>query len=75
VKSRYVLLCTVLMAGCRLGESTGPRAPTTPTTPARSEPSVRIGLKVDTAAVVLSTESWPRWRLMRTGRLRPPAKR
>jgi stage II sporulation protein D len=57
VKSRYVLLCTLLMAGCRLGESTGPRTPTTPTTPARTEPTVRIGLKVDTAAVVLATTS------------------
>jgi stage II sporulation protein D len=55
VKFRYVWLSALLIAGCRLGESTGPRTPTTPTTPARSEPTVRIGLKVDTAAVVLST--------------------
>jgi stage II sporulation protein D len=56
VKSRYVWFFALVVSGCRLGEGTGttPR-PTTPTTPARTEPTVRIGLKVDTAAVVLST--------------------
>jgi stage II sporulation protein D len=56
VKLRYLCLLTLSIAGCRLGESTtGGPAPTTPTVPARTEPNVRIGLKVDTAAVVLST--------------------
>jgi stage II sporulation protein D len=54
VKLRYIWLLIPLVAGCRLGERT-PSAPTTPTTPARTEPAVRIGIKVDTAAVVLSS--------------------
>ncbi len=54
MKFRNVWLLALLSAGCRLGEGT-PSAPTTPTTPARTEPTVRIGLKVDTAAVVLSS--------------------
>jgi stage II sporulation protein D len=59
VKLRNVWMIALLAAGCRLGETTTgggvPPRPTTPTTPARTEPTVRIGLKVDTAAVVLST--------------------
>ncbi len=55
MKLRYIWLLTLLSAGCRLGESTPGTTPTTPTTPARTEPTVRIGLKVDTAAVALST--------------------
>jgi stage II sporulation protein D len=57
VKLRNVWVMAVLVAGCRLGETTGTTAPppTTPTTPARTEPTVRIGLKVDTAAVALSS--------------------
>lgn len=54
MRLRYIWLLTLLSAGCRLGEST---ATTRPTTPARAEPMVRIGLKVDTAAIVLSTTS------------------
>jgi stage II sporulation protein D len=53
VKHRYLWLMVPLLAGCRVGES-GPTA-TTPTTPGRTEPTVRIGLKVDTAAVVISS--------------------
>jgi stage II sporulation protein D len=52
VKLRYVWITAMLAAGCRVGEVA---PPTTPTTPARTEPMVRIGLKVDTAAVALST--------------------
>ncbi len=56
MKLRYLCLITLSMAGCRLGETAGGGAPpTTPTVPSRAEPSVRIGLKVDTAGVVLST--------------------
>jgi stage II sporulation protein D len=60
VKLRNVWILSLVLAGCRLGEGvttpggTPPRT-TTPTTPARTEPTVRIGLKVDTAAVALST--------------------
>ncbi len=53
MKHRYLWLIVPLMAGCRVGES-GP-TPTRPTTPSRTEPMVRIGLKVDTAAVVISS--------------------
>lgn len=57
MKLRNVWLLTLLVAGCRLGETTTttPTRPTTPTTPSRTEPTVRIGLKVDTAAVMLSS--------------------
>jgi stage II sporulation protein D len=56
VKLRYFWLITLSMAGCRLGETTaGGAPPTTPTVPARTEPTVRVGLKVDTAAVALLT--------------------
>jgi stage II sporulation protein D len=57
VKLRKVWIITLLAAGCRLGETTttGPAPGTPPTTPARTEPTVRIGLKVDTAAVALSS--------------------
>jgi stage II sporulation protein D len=60
VKLRNVWIFALLLAGCRLGETTttpggGTPPRTTPTTPARTEPTVRIGLKVDTAAVALST--------------------
>ena len=51
MRLRYFWLLTVFSAACRVGEPTG----TTPTTPARAEPMVRVGIKVDTAAVVLST--------------------
>lgn len=51
MRLRYICLVTLLGAGCRVGEP----APTTPTTPSRAEPMVRIGIKVDTAAVVLAT--------------------
>ena len=55
MKLRYVWLLVPIVAGCRVGEVTPPT--TTPTTPARTEPMVRIGLKVDTAAVVLSSST------------------
>ena len=51
MRLRYICLITLLGAGCRVGEP----APTTPTAPSRAEPMVRIGIKVDTAAVVLAT--------------------
>ncbi|HET9438675.1 MAG TPA: SpoIID/LytB domain-containing protein [Longimicrobiales bacterium] len=54
MKLHYVGLVALVLAGCRAGEPT-PGRPTTPTTPARTEPTVRIGLKVDTAAVTLAT--------------------
>lgn len=54
MKLHYALMLIPLLTGCRLGERT-PAAPTSPTVPARREPSVRIGIKVDTAAVVLSS--------------------
>lgn len=53
MKLSYVWPVVVVAAGCSLGEQT-PAAPTTPVTPARTEPMVRLGLKVDTAAVTLS---------------------
>ena len=53
MKLRYIWLAVLVAAGCRVGEVTPPA--TTPTTPARTEPAVRIGLKVDTAAVMLSS--------------------
>ena len=53
MRLRYLWLLTALGAGCRLGETTV--TPSTPTTPARVEPMVRIGIKVDTPAVRLST--------------------
>lgn len=56
MKLRYLTVLVLALGGCRLGETTtGGTPPTTPTVPARTEPNVRIGLKVDTAAVVLST--------------------
>ena len=58
MKLRNVWMIALLATGCRLGETTTggvPPRPTTPTTPARTEPTVRIGLKVDTAAVALAT--------------------
>lgn len=54
MKLRYVW--TVLFAaGCSLGEQTPATTTTTPTRPARTEPMVRIGVKVDTAAISLSS--------------------
>ena len=55
MKHRYLWLYVLALAGCRAGETGPTTPPTTPTTPARTEPMVRIGLKVDTAAVVLSS--------------------
>ena len=55
MKLRYVWMLIPIVAGCRVGEVAPP--PTTPTTPARTEPMVRIGLKVDTAAVDLSSST------------------
>ena len=53
MKARYYSLFVLMLAGCRVGEVAPPT--TTPTTPARTEPMVRIGLKVDTTAVALSS--------------------
>ena len=55
MKSRYALMPMLVLAACQVGERTpGGAPPTTPTAPTRVEPAVRVGLKVDTAAVALS---------------------
>ncbi len=65
MKLVYVSMIALVIAGCRAGEPTGP---TTPTIPGRVEPSVRIGIKVDTAAVSLSSTT-PAQLLDRDGRV------
>lgn len=52
----WVLSVAVALAGCRVGE-TPPAAGATPTRMAHTEPTVRIGLKVDTSAVFISTSA------------------
>lgn len=56
---RKIVLISVLLSACRLGESTPPTTPTTPPgvpTPGRPgvEPVVRVGIKLDTAALYIS---------------------
>jgi len=51
-----VAVCAAGLAGCRVGESTPPSG-AAPTRLARTEPNVRVGIKLDTAAVFVSASS------------------
>lgn len=58
IRSRGVAaICAVLLAGCRLGESTPSTGATPATRTPGTEPNVRIGIKVDTAAVFVSAST------------------
>lgn len=54
ISGMRVLMVAVLLAGCRVGEST-PANGVAPTRMSKREPAVRVGIKIDTAAVFVSS--------------------
>ena len=52
---KWLLAATIVLSACQVGETTPPVPGTTPTRMGSKETRVRIGIKVDTAAVFLSS--------------------